>query len=108
MKYGELHIQLLNQVILDLKYAKHWTYIQIGENEKLGQCFIQGSETKEEKLKQIIFPLHSRSSINVSSLKQIFDSFEEPIECFAFAIVDTDSTLSYYKIHSKLLPPVFS
>jgi hypothetical protein len=115
-----VHAPLAFQVYADLKYAKRWLNIQVCENGEF--CFIVAQQQENvcafAELRcqliemqgpvEFILPYLSHTIATVQSYFQLFGK----LECFdlkptsmTLAMLDTDSSLSYYKLHAGLVSP---
>eukprot|EP01112_Ceratiomyxa_fruticulosa_P002896 TRINITY_DN1325_c0_g1_i4.p1 TRINITY_DN1325_c0_g1~~TRINITY_DN1325_c0_g1_i4.p1 ORF type:complete len:138 (-),score=31.75 TRINITY_DN1325_c0_g1_i4:487-900(-) len=106
---------ILHQVYLDLVIVKRWYLIQPRETN--GLCYLEGKETASSPA-QVIFPLSARKTIKVDELFSLFSKLQhkttiesgqnatqQSLSFLTLGIVDSDSTISYYRIHEKLVPP---
>lgn len=116
-----LSISILYQLYLDLKVVKNWKEFKIKEAPSESLCYLIGKKDPKSK-EEIIIPVNVNAPFKVSK----YDSFENfklitfrlhqlfqelsalegrEVENFVMGIMSSDSSLTYYKIHSSLVPP---
>eukprot|EP00026_Physarum_polycephalum_P021238 Phypoly_transcript_24367.p1 GENE.Phypoly_transcript_24367~~Phypoly_transcript_24367.p1 ORF type:complete len:131 (+),score=20.78 Phypoly_transcript_24367:71-463(+) len=102
---------ILLQIFRDLRLVKKWNKLHVQEFG--GVHYIVG-EHKEGDMLQVIAPMSTSSALSMNQLAHKYSCIPDPnspptdpvsISSFTFGIVDSDSTLVYYKIHFGLEPP---
>jgi len=92
----------------DLTLVKQWKTLNIQKHENIH--YIVGMY-KEGDILQVILPLSTASVLSMNKIKERYSTIPDPnekektISGFTFGIVDSDSTLVYYKIHFDLISP---
>jgi len=102
---------LLYQLYLDLKLVKNWKVIEVRDNKEEDICYLIGKQFEDEKNFQIIVPMDVNTPTSISRIYEMFLNTKDCLEneqnprSLVVGIIAPDSSISYYKLHSGLVPP---
>ncbi|XP_043941236.1 tRNA-splicing endonuclease subunit Sen15 isoform X2 [Protopterus annectens] len=98
-------------VYLDLLEARNWQYVEYVGSPELQIIYLQGCEKEGESF-QVICPAPVPMSLSHERIKKIMnytcydeDSEENAVMSFILAVVESDSTIVYYRLTDGLVVP---
>ena len=103
-----MNTTLLAQVEADLKLVKHWHIIQL-HNAPLphlrGQSILRVSTHRgagvplEDRAEEVVVAVRASESVSPARFSHLLTSLR--VRAFTLAVVDADSTVSYYKVRKE-------
>ncbi|TPX34783.1 hypothetical protein SeMB42_g07268 [Synchytrium endobioticum] len=103
------HQELAFQVYVDLKFAKKWATIQAQRISKWNRVVFWSSMDAIEP-QDVLIPTPVSERWTINSLEEYFKVLKFPVDgrtptSVVLAVIETDSNVSYYRVHRDLVKP---
>lgn len=113
-----IHATVAWQVYIDLIEVKGWLDVRVHHSEQLQLTYLSACENKSAQ-REVVFPVGPRAALNMAKITTYFASLVATLnteavdgdtvgckeDSLTMAIVDSDSTSSYYRIYAGLRAP---
>ena len=101
-------------VYTDLARKKAWSLVEMLPCDSLRIAYLVAQEEKDSGKAQLVVPVLGQERLSLEDVSQLMKGVNPPVtgnielswdEGVVLAIVDTDSTVVYYRIQEGIVPP---